>query len=104
MDEAVKVAMETEAFRLSRRRRKTHKSDIYMQHLDPSMAISKLKMSRRRHRKGKVPQENFASQNQMYPDQDEVPMPEFYDGNDVLQGAMPEPYARDQDAGWPLTA
>ena len=104
VDEAVKVAMETEAFRLSRRRRKTHKSDIYMQHLDPSMAISKPKMSRRRHRKGKVPQENFESQNQMYPDQDEVPMPEFYDGDGVLQGAMPEPYTRDQDAGWPLTA
>ena len=61
-------------------------------------------MSRRRHRKGKVPQKNFESQNQMYPDQDEVPMPEFYDGDGVLQGAMPEPYARDQDAGWPQTA
>ena len=104
VDEAVKVAMETEAFRLSRRRRKTHKSDIYMQHLDPSMAISKPKMSRRRHRKGKVPQKNLESQNQTGYDQDEVSMLEIYNGNGMLQGAMLEPYARDQDAGWPLTA
>ena len=55
VDEAAKVAMETEAFRLSRWRRKTHKSDIYMQHLDPNMAISKSKISQRRHQKGKVP-------------------------------------------------
>ena len=102
VDEAVKVAMETEAFRLSRRRRKTHKSDI--QHLDPIMAISKPKMSRRRHRKGKVPQAKFEPRNQLDPDQDEVSMPEIYDGDGVLQGAMPEPYTRDQDAGWPLTA
>ena len=93
VDEAVKVAMETEAFRLSRQRRKTHKSDIYMQHLDSIMAISKPKISRRRHRKGKVPQAKFEPRNQLDPDQDEVSMPEMYDGDGVLQGAMSEPYA-----------
>ena len=82
VDEAVKVAMETEAFRLSRRRGKTHKSDI--QHLDPIMAISKPKMSRRRHQKGKVPQAKFEPRNQLDPDQDEVSMPEIYDGDGML--------------------
>ena len=103
VDEVVKVAMETEAFQLSRQRRKTHKIDIYMQHLDPIMAISKPKISRRRHRKGKVPQEKFEPRNQLDPDQNEVSMPEMYDGDGVLQGAMPEPYAEDQDTGWPPT-
>ena len=101
VDEAVKVAMETEAFRLSVQRRKARKSDKYMQHLDPIMAISKPKISGRRHRKGKVPQAKFELQNQVDLDQDEVSVPEMYDGDGVLQGAMPEPYAEDQDTGWP---
>ena len=83
VDEAVKVAMETEAFRVSRRRRKTHKSD--MQHLDPIMAISKPKISRRRHRKGKVPQAKFGPWNQLDPDQDGVSMPEIYDGDGMCR-------------------
>ena len=102
VDEAVKVAMETEAFRVSRRRRKTHKSD--MKHLEPIMAISKPIISQRRHRKGIVPQAKFGPWNQLDPDQDEVSMPEIYDGDGMLQGAIPEPYAKDQDAGWPPTA
>ena len=101
VDEAVKFAMEADAFQLSRRRRKTHKSDIYMQHLDPITAISRPKISRRRHQKGKVPQAKFEPRNLLDPDQDEVSMPEMHDGDGVLRGAMPEPYAEDQDTGWP---
>ena len=55
VDEAVKIAMETEAFWLSRQRRRTHDpGNTHLQPLDPLYAISNTRTRRRRRRRQKA--------------------------------------------------
>ena len=97
VDEAVKVAMETESFWLSRQRQRTHDpGNTHLQPLDPLYAISKTRTRRRRRRKRKAHLVESSSQDKLDPYQDTFSMPGNLHGDGMLHGAMFGPY------GWPL--
>ena len=103
VDEAVKVAMETEAFWLSRQRRRTHDpGNTHLQPLDPLYAISNTRTRRRRRRKRKAHLVESSSQDKLYPYQDKFSMPGNFHGDGILHGGMFGPYGGKQDLGWPL--
>ena len=107
VDEAVKVAMETEAFWLSRQRRRTHEPDnTHLQPLDPLYAISNTRAHkrrhRRRHRKRKAHLVDSKSQDKLDLYQDKFSMPGNFHEDGMLHGAMFGPYGGKQDLGWPL--
>ena len=74
VDEAVKVAMETEAFWLSCQRRRTNDpGSTHLQPLDPLYAISSTRTRRRRRRIRKAHLVESSSQDQLDPYQDKFP-------------------------------
>ena len=107
VDEAVKVAMETEAFWLSRQRQKTHDpGNTHLQPLDPLYAISNTRTHktkhRRRHRKRKAHLVDSKSQDKLDLYQDKFSMPGNFHGGGMLHGAMFGLYGGKQDLEWPL--
>ena len=89
VDEAVKVAMETEAFWLSLQRRRTHDpGNTHLQPLDPLYAISNTRTRRRRRRKRKSHLVESSSQDKLDPYQDKFSMPGNFHGDGMLHGAM----------------
>ena len=103
VDEAVKVAMETEAFWLSRQRRRTHDpGNTHLQPLDPRYAISSTRSRRRRRRKRKAHLVESSSQDKLDPYQDKFSMPGNFHKDGMLHGAMFGPYGGKQDLGWPF--
>ena len=93
VDGAVKVVME--AFQLSHWRMTTHKIDIHLLHLDLIMAIYIVWKHG-----GAVIRErqNLNPRNRQTQDyRDEASMQEVYDGDDMLQPALPAAHARDKD-------
>ena len=103
VDEAVKVAMETEAFWLSRQRRKTHgPGNTHLQPLDPLCAISNTRTHKRRHRKRKAHLVDSKSQDKLDLYQDKFSMPGNFHGDGMPHGAMFGLYGGKQDLEWPL--
>ena len=93
VDEAVKVAMETEAFWLSRQRRRTQDpGNAHLQPLDPLYAISKTRTRRRRRRRRKAHLVESSSQDKLDPYQDKFSTPGNFHKDGMLHGAMFGPY------------
>ena len=100
VDEAVKIAMETEAFWLSRQRRRTHDpGNTHLQPLDPLYAISKTRTRRRRRRRRKAHLVESSSQDKLDPYQDKFSMPGNFHGEGMLHGGMFGPCGGKQDLG-----
>ena len=103
VDEAVKVAMETEAFWLSCQRRRTRDpGNTHLQPLNPLYAISKTRTRRRRRRSRKAHLVESSSQDKLDPYQDKFSMPGNFHKDGMLHGAMFGPYGGKQDLGWPF--